>query len=375
MSATPPTVFVSAGEPSGDAHAAAFVSALRAAVPGVRVEGLGGPRLAEAGAELMARIEDLTVMGFVEVVAKVPAHARLLRAMRARFARGDIALVVLVDYPGFHLHVAEAARRAGIPVLYYIAPQMWAWAEYRVRKLRDRVSHLAVILPFEEAFFRGHGVTATFVGHPLLDRAPASPERAAAARLALGLDPHRPVLSLFPGSRSQELRRIWPVFRETAERVRRLRPDVQIVVAGMVAGAYPEAGGIRVETERAADCMAAADAALCKSGTTTLEAAIAGTPSVIAYRVHPLSYLLARMLTTIRWIGLVNLVAERLVVPEFVQGDARPDRLAAALLPLLEAGSPERERQLEGLREVRRRLGEPGASARAARIACTLMGR
>jgi lipid-A-disaccharide synthase len=121
--------------------------------------------------------------------------------------------------------------------------------------------------------------------------------------------------------------------------------------------------------------MAAADAALCKSGTTTLEAAIAGTPSVIAYRVHPLSYLLARMLTTIRWIGLVNLVAERLVVPEFVQGDARPDRLAAALLPLLEAGSPERERQLEGLREVRRRLGEPGASARAARIACTLMGR
>ena len=139
MSATPPTVFVSAGEPSGDAHAAAFVAALRDAFPGVRVEGLGGPRLAEAGAELMARIEDLTVMGFVEVVAKVPAHARLLRAMRARFARGDIALVVLVDYPGFHLHVAEAARRAGIPVLYYIAPQMWAWAEYRVRKLRDRV--------------------------------------------------------------------------------------------------------------------------------------------------------------------------------------------------------------------------------------------
>ncbi len=366
-----PTVFVSAGEPSGDAHAAAFVAALRAAVPGVRVEGLGGPRMAEAGAALMARIEDLTVMGFVEVVAKIPAHARLLRAMRARFARGDVALVVLVDYPGFHLHVAEAARRAGIPVLYYIAPQMWAWAEYRVRKLRERVTHLAVILPFEEAFFRGHGVPATFVGHPLLDRA-ARPD-GAAARRALGLDPGRPVLSIFPGSRAQELHRIWPIFRETAERVRAARPDVQIVVAGMAAGAYPDTGGILVATGRAAECMAAADAALCKSGTTTLEAAIAGTPSVIAYQVHPVSYLFARMLTTIRWIGLVNLVADRLVVPEFIQSAARPAVLAQALLPLLDPGNPERERQLEGLREVRRRLGEPGASARAALLARSLL--
>ncbi|MGD0484597.1 MAG: lipid-A-disaccharide synthase [Gemmatimonadales bacterium] len=373
MSAPSPTVFVSAGEPSGDAHAAAFVAALRAAVPGVRVEGLGGPRLAEAGAELMARIEDLTVMGFVEVLAKVPAHARLLRAMRARFARGDIALVVLVDYPGFHLHVAEAARRAGIPVLYYIAPQMWAWAEYRVRKLRARVSHLAVILPFEEAFFRGHGVTTTFVGHPLLDRAPASSDRAAAAR-ELGLDPARPVLSLFPGSRGQEVRRLWPVFRGAAELVRGARPEVQVVVAGTAAGAYPQAGATRVVADRADLVLAASHAALCKSGTTTLEAAIALTPMVIAYRVHPLSYALARVLAKLRWIGLVNLVAGREVAPEFIQGRARPDLLAGALLPLLTEGSPERTLQLTGLREVRQRLGEPGASGRAARIACSLLG-
>jgi len=369
---TAPVVFVSAGEPSGDAHAAAFVTALREAVPGVRVEGLGGARMAAAGAELMARIEDLTVLGFVEVVAKVPAHARLLRRMRARFARGDVRLVVLVDYPGFHLHVAAAARAAGIPVLYYIAPQLWAWGERRVGKLRERVSHLAVILPFEERFFRERGVAATFVGHPLLDRPPA-PE-APAARRALGLDPARPVLGLFPGSRPQELQRLWPVFRAAAAGVRALRPEVQVVVAGTAEGEYPGGEGVTVARDRAAECFAAADAALCKSGTTTLEAAIALTPSVIAYRVHPVSFALARRLATIRWIGLVNLVAERALVPEFIQGDARPERLAEALLPLLVPGSPERERQLEGLREVRRRLGTPGASARAAAIARSLLG-
>ncbi len=370
---TAPTVFVSAGEPSGDAHAAAFVRALREAVPGVRVEGLGGAHLAAAGAELMARIEDLTVIGFVEVLAKIPAHARLLSRMKERFARGDVGLVVLVDYPGFHLHVAAAARDAGIPVLYYIAPQMWAWAERRVRKLRERVTRVAVILPFEEAFFRGHGVPATFVGHPLLDRPPAAPSRAEAAR-RLGLDPAGPVLSVFPGSRAQEVRRLWPVFRAAAERVRAARPEVQVIVAGTAAGEYPEAGALRIVPDQAALCLAASTAALCKSGTTTLETAIAGVPMVIAYRVHPLSYGLARVLTSLRWIGLVNLVAEREVAPEFIQGRATPAALAAALVPLLAEGSPERARQLEGLAEVRRRLGEPGASARAAALARTLLG-
>lgn len=367
-----PTVFVSAGEPSGDAHASAFVTALRQAVPGVRLEGVGGPRLTEAGVELIARMEDFTVMGFVEVLRKVPAHLRLLRTIRRRLARGDVSLVVLVDYPGFHLRVAEAAHRAGVPVLYYIAPALWAWGEWRVKRMRRSIARLAVILPFEEEYFRVRGVPATFVGHPLLDRPPLNPDRAALKR-ELGLDPSRPVLCVFPGSRRQEVQRLWGHFRETARLVRRARPDVQIVVAATAGGLYPEPGDLRLVFGRPETCLGAADAALCKSGTTTLEAAIADTPMVIAYRVHPLSYSLARVLAKVQWIGLVNLVAGREVSPEFIQQRARADLLAEAILPLLTVGGAARTRQLEGLREVRARLGAPGAAVRGAALAHALL--
>lgn len=367
-----PTVFVSAGEPSGDAHAAAFAVALRQAVPGVRLEGVGGPRLSEVGVELMARIEDLTVMGFVEVLRKVPAHLRLLRSIRIRLARGDVRLVVLVDYPGFHLRVADAARRAGVPVLYYIAPALWAWGEGRIQRIRRSVARLAVILPFEEDFFGSRGVRATFVGHPLLDRPPLNPDRAELKR-ELGLDPSRPVLCVFPGSRRQEVLRLWGRFRETVRLVRRARPEVQVVVAATPGGAYPDPGDLHLVFGRPETCLGAADAALCKSGTTTLEAALADTPMVIAYRVHPVSYRLARFLAKVRWIGLVNLVAGREVSPEFIQQRARADLLAEALLPLLAVGDATRSRQLEGLREVRARLGAPGAAARVAAIARSLL--
>jgi len=365
------TVFVSAGEPSGDQHAGALVAALRRLVPDVAVEGVGGPHLEAAGARLLARIEDLTVMGFVEVARKLPAHWRLLKRIERRLAEGDVRLVVLVDYPGFHLRVAAAARRAGVPVLYYVAPQLWAWHESRVHRMARTVSRLAVILPFEQPFFASRGVATTFVGHPLMDRPPlASRER---LKAELGLDPARPVLGLFPGSRRQEVVRLWPAFRAAAERLGRERPDLQAVVAATGGARYPSAGGIRVVEGRPRECFAAADAALCKSGTSTLEAAIAGTPLVVAYRMHPLSYLLARRLVRVPWIGMVNLVAERLVAPEFIQGAATPEALAAAVRPLLDPSSPERRGQVEALAEVRRRLGEPGAAARAAELARSLL--
>ncbi len=366
-----PVVFVSAGEPSGDAHAGALVEALRRTVPGLVVEGVGGPRLEAAGARLLERIERLTVIGLVEVLRKVPAHLRLLRAIERRLAQGDVRLVVLVDYPGFHLRVAAAARRAGVPVLYYIAPQLWAWHESRVTRLARDVSRLAVILPFEEAFFAGHGVRASYVGHPLLDR-PELPARPA-LKAQLGLDAGRPVLGLFPGSRGQETARLWPVFRDAAALVARARPDVQCIVAATGHATYPDPGAVRVIADRPRECFGAADAALCKSGTTTLEAALAGTPLVVAYKLNALTWLLARRLVKVRWVSLVNLVVEREVAPELLQGSATPDRLAAAVLPLLDERSPERAAQLAGIADVRRRLGAPGAADRAAALARELL--
>jgi len=366
-----PVVFVSAGEPSGDAHAGALVEALRRARPDLAVEGVGGPRLEAAGARLLDRIERLTVMGFVEVLRKIPAHLALLRAIERRLARGDVKLVVLVDYPGFHLRVATVARRAGVPVLYYVAPQLWAWHASRVRRLARDVSRLAVILPFEEAFFAAHGVPATFVGHPLLDR-PALPGRSV-LKAQLGLDPARPVLGLFPGSRGQETARLWPVFRDAAALVTRARPEVQCVVAATARGAYPDPGPVRVMADRPRECFGAADAALCKSGTTTLEAALAGTPLVVAYKLNALTYLLARRVVKVRWVSLVNLVAEREVAPELLQAAATPERLAQAVLPLLDERSGERAAQLLGIAEVRRRLGAPGAAERAAALAGELV--
>ncbi|OGU01024.1 MAG: lipid-A-disaccharide synthase [Gemmatimonadetes bacterium GWC2_71_10] len=362
------TVFISAGEPSGDAHAAAFAAALAALQPGLKLEGFGGPHLAKAGVKLLDRMERYTVLGLVEVVRKIPAHLALMKSIERRLARGDIKLLVLVDYPGFHLRLAEKAHRLGVPVLYYIAPQLWAWHESRVQRMAAHVTHLAAILPFEEPFFMARGVRTTYVGHPLLDR-PALPGTRREHKAALGLDPARPVLGLFPGSRAQETRRLWPVFRAAARLVEQARPEVQCLVAGAKGSAYPAAAGIHVIPDQPERCFAAADVALSKSGTTTLEAALAGTPQVVAYRLHALSYFMARRLVKIPWVGLVNLVAEREVAPELIQRDATPVKIAAAALPLLDPDSRERAAQLAGIEEVRRKLGGPGAATRAAQLA------
>ena len=340
-------------------------------MPDLTIEGMGGSEMEEAGADITEAMTRRSAMGVAEVLGRIPSHLRLLRELEKRFAQKRYDLVVLVDYPGFHLRVAALAAARGIPVLYYIAPQLWAWGERRAASLRKNIRTLAVILPFEESFFYSRGITTRFVGHPLLDLA-EGPSKAQGLAL-LGLDSTSPVIGLFPGSRPQEVRRLWPVLRDTAFRLRQEIGDLQIVVAAMRGESYPGSEEFVLQADNAAAVLAAADACLCKSGTTTLEAVLSDTPMVIAYRMHPTSYAIARRLVRVPFIGLVNLVAGQQVSPEFVQNEANPAALSAALLPLLDVDAPEALAQRSAFRIVRERLGQPGAGRRVAELARSLV--
>jgi lipid-A-disaccharide synthase len=341
-------------------------------MPGAEIDAFGGPRMAAAGARVRFPMERYTAFGFVEILGKVPAHLRLLRVLEAEFRSGRYDLLIVIDYPGFHVRLAEAARRHGVKVLYYIAPQLWAWRPGRARRLQGAVNRLAVVLPFEAEFFAGHGIAAEYVGHPLLDRPPL-PARAA-ARAALGLPGSGRVLGLFPGSRTQEIARLWPAFRLAAGKLLRDGRCDAVVVAGTAEGEYPGGEEFLIHRSAPETVFAAADAALAKSGTTTLEAALADLPMVVAYRVSPLTSWIARRLLTVPWVSLVNLVAGRGVVVELLQGDVTPEALAGRVAPLLDADDPGTRAQREGLRLVRERLGSGGAAQRVVTIAAELLG-
>ncbi len=362
-----------AGEASGDLHAAGVAQALAQLRPDLKLTAVGGDRLAAAGVEIIERYDEMAVMGFVEVLRTIPDHFFLLRRLAARLQSGKVALLILVDYPGFNMKLAEEAKKAGVPVLYYVTPQVWAWGAGRLPKLRRLVKKAAVILPFEENLLRGHGIPAEFVGHPLLDRSVNMPTRDE-ARSRLGIRKDERVLALFPGSRVQEIERHLEDFVETASRLESQFNGLKVIVSA--------ASTVRINKE---DCpyqivssdpftvLRAADAALCKSGTTTLEAAICGCPLVVAYRTGTISYMLARQFVKISHIALVNVVAGREVAKEFVQDDLDPKKVAAALVPLLTEGSAERSRMTADLEEVTGKLGQPGAAQRVARMASELV--
>lgn len=363
-----------AGEASGDLHAGGVAEVLKEKFPELPMTGIGGDHMRRAGVELLEHVDRLAVMGFVEVLQHIPKHWALLAMLKKRLDSGRVGVVVLLDYPGFNMKVAEAASRAGVPVLYYITPQVWAWGQDRLKKLSRIITRAACILPFEEPLLRKHGIDAHFVGHPLLDRACEMPS-ALEARHSLGLAAEGPVLAVFPGSRRSEIARHLEPFVEAASEVQRRRADVQVVVS--VAPTVDIASSdCPFPLVRSAPFVVqrAATAGLLKSGTNTLEAAVAGLPHVIGYRTSPITFAIARRVVKIPYIGLVNVVAGELVSPEFIQNDFKPPLVADAILPLLEDGGTRRAAAASALSRVRDSLGSPGAAGRVAEMVTELLG-
>lgn len=364
-------VLVVAGEPSGDLAAGRLVEALRRRDASIRVVAVGGENLRAAGAEIFEDISELGAMGFVEVVRQIPRLRALEDRLVKFMAESRPNVVVPVDYPGFNLRLAAKAHALQIPVVYYIAPQVWAWAEGRVREIGRVVRKLLVILPFEEDYFRRRGIAATFVGHPLLEGVAAAPSRKA-AREELGIDPEVPVLGLIPGSRVQEIRRILPSLLHAAKLAGEQIPGLITLAsrASFIAEheferVAPHPGNVRFVSGPAARIMRAADVLLVTSGTATLEAGLLGTPLGVVYRTSPVTWGLGRMLVRLPRIGLVNLVAGEELAPEFLQNDATGPRLSAFVVELLRDPSA-RSRRQDALKTLRKTFEGHHASEEAA---------
>jgi lipid-A-disaccharide synthase len=373
---TAPRILISAGEASSDMYAARLATALRQRT-GAQFFGMGGPRMAEAGVELIADYHDVAVVGITEALHKIPSVVRVQRRLAREAARRRAALAILVDSPGTHLGVARRLKQAGIPVGYFIGPQVWAWRAGRVRIIKRLVKRMVVIFPFEEKIYREAGVPVDFVGHPLADVVRSEMTRAEfAAHYGLAAD--RPIVALLPGSRRNELAQHYPRVLEACAQLARERElsggvqFVHVVAPGLAAeglallGSRPNLDIKRVEGA-AYDALAAADCAIVASGTATVEAALLGTPMVVIYRVAPLTAFILRRLVHTPFFSMVNLVAGRRIVPELIQDGFTPSAVAAEVRRLLDSPAARAEMK-EGLGEVRARLGSGGAIERAADV-------
>lgn len=373
----PLRVLMIAGEPSGDLHASNLARAILAERPGTAIDGIGGPRMAAAGVRIGTDLVSEPVMGVWPVVRKAPEFFRLYRDLLVRFDEDPPDVIVGVDYPGLNLRLARAAKKRGIPFVLYVAPQVWAWAPWRARRLARDVTRIVAILPFEKAVFERAGADAAYVGHPLFEHVrslPVDEELRASHRQ----DATGPVIALLPGSRRSEVRANLPVLARAAASVAAERTGCRFVIplasarlmpaieAALVAAGAPLSVMVSA-ADRSDDAMAAADAAISVSGTATLHLVAHGVPAVVVYRASAAGRLLSKLLLVSPWFALPNLLAGREVLPEILVSGGDGDRVAAALLPLLPGGA-KRDPALAALREIRDRVGGAGASARAARI-------
>ena len=363
-------VMMIAGEASGDLHGAGVVRELHARVPSVEIYGIGGDRMRQEGMELVEHISAVSFMGFAEVVKHLPTIRSVEKQMESLLAIRKPDVLVLIDYPGFNLRFARKAKKVGVKILYYISPQVWAWNKKRVKKMKGVVDRMKVVFPFEVDLYRREGIDVEFVGHPLVETIGCSSTREEFCT-ARGLSPDRRLLALLPGSRKQEVEKILPTMISAALRLQQSH-DVQTAIGiapalgqNFLKQFVPGGSSIKFIEHGTYDLMKHADAAMVTSGTATLETGWFATPMVVVYKTSSLTYLIGRLLIDVPYIGLVNIVAGKKVVPEFIQHEMNANNLANAVGRILDDPSYAAAMRSE-LSEIRQNLGVPGASARVA---------
>jgi lipid-A-disaccharide synthase len=385
-------VIIIAGEASGDLHGSNLVKAMKALDPDTVLWGIGGEKMEQAGVKILFPSSDMAVVGLTEVLYKLQAIARASRELKSILKNNHPDLLILIDYPGFNIYMAKIAKRFGVPVLYYISPQVWAWGRGRVKKISRRVDRMAVILPFEEAFYGEIGMKVDYVGHPLLDAFGPGIGNSGSGNKDLGSctsrvavehpDSHYPVVGLLPGSRKEEIRKLLPPMVKSAEILRQSYPGIRcrLPLAPTIdlefVQPYIESSSVKITVSKGDiyKVLRGCDIALVASGTATLETAVMGVPMVIVYRASFVSYWVAKMVVKVPYIGLGSLVAGEKVVPELLQGEVTPERLAEEALTILRDDDV-RENMIRKLKGIRGSLGRGGASERTAKIAFEMMKR
>ncbi len=367
------------GEASGDLHGANLIKAAGEIDPGLCFFGVGGKRMAAAGCEILIPGEEISVMGLVEVLGHFPQIYRAFNRLK-KILHGPErpALLILIDFPDFNLRLARQAKLAGVPVLYYVSPQVWAWRRGRVKKIARIVDRLAAVFPFEPEIYAGHDIEVEYVGHPLLDEARVE-QTAVEFRSRHGIGAEGPVVGLFPGSRKNELRFCLDTILATAELIRGQKPEARFVLPvapSLDASLFKQALEgrnlpVTLVEDSIYDTANACDAVISVSGTVTLQTALVGTPMTILYKMAPLTYVIGKRLIKVPFIGLANIVAGKGVVREFIQDDATAEALSAEIIRILDDGPYNRQIR-EGLATVRERMGEGGCSLRVARMASEL---
>ena len=371
---------LSAGEASGDQHAASLFLELKKLIPAVKAIGMGGARMREAGVDIRYDSTSIAVIGTVEVIKHYGEIKRALELMKTIAAEEKPDLLICVDYKEFNFRLAKAAKAVGVKVLFYVSPQVWAWRPGRVKKYGEAVDHMAVIFPFEVPFYEAHQIPVTYVGHPLAGKAAPSLSKAEALK-AFGLETDGPVIGLLPGSRANEIKRLFPVILQAVELLARRFPNARFVlnqassVSTQTLADYAVHCPVPIQAVqgRNDDVLQCCDAVITVSGTATLEVALAGVPMAIIYKVAPLTYWLGRWLISINFIGLPNILAGKGIVREFIQHAANADHIAEEIIQIIE-NRVYAERIKQDLREVKQILGAGGGSAKLSRLAARMLG-